>query len=341
MRRSWHTLALALLATAASGCYLDHGVGRGEPEPACDVTPPVIGACGCADDELCVRSCTGERSCVPTPTATRTEGCPPALACCYDRDPCRSVSGSWAGYYDRDGALDCVCFPPDPPPMPPSDTPCGSAICASDEVCVETCTGFAPLCVSVDEPSCRDACECFDEDPCAIDGPSAACVDVVAQSVICACAGPAPSCEDILAGAPGTACDPGFGECMRPIDGVPCCHRVAFCSGGVIQQEVFCDDSCAQGCALIESEGDCAAYGCAWVPPTDACVGEPSEWPEDWVVGPACIPSRGATCMSDDDCCGPDEDCAPERCRGFPYDPCAGEPCDACFALERFCVADG
>lgn len=335
MRRRWHILPLALSAASFAGCYLDHGLDREDPARSCAVAVPVSGACGCAADQLCVRSCSGERSCVPTPTGTRTGGCPPSVSCCYETDPCEAISGSWAGRYDRDGALECACFAPPPPPAPPSDTPCGSAICASDEICVETCSGVAPACVPVGDPPCRDACECFEDDPCRIDGPSAACVDVVARSVVCACAGPPPSCEDYLAGAPITTCDESFGECARPIDGVPCCSRVAFCADGVVQEEIACDDSCAQGCRLIGDERDCAAYGCEWVPPTTACVGEPIEWGDDWVVGPACIGSRGATCETD-------EDCAPAtRCLGFPYDPCAGSACDACFALERFCVADG
>ena len=318
MSRTWHMLALlSVSAFNFGGCFLAHSPG----DPPSD--PPPETPCGCAADELCVEACWGDRRCVPRP-----EG-----PICEASDPCRDLPsyGFCGGVGAVDGILHCAC-PSDPPPLP-TDTPCGAEICAADELCVEACDAESPLCVERGDTFCEGRCDCFAEDPCGRLGPRSVCADVVETEVgdraICACAGPAPTCEDVLRGASAGACDPAaFGECTRPVDGIPCCWRSVFCDAGAVVEAIVCDDSCAQGCSLIEDPGDCRAYGCEHFV-SDACVDEPEP---GWILGPVCIGPRTTRCEDDADCA------SGERCRGFPYDPCAGAPCEACLAVERWCT---
>ena len=142
---------------------------------------------------------------------------------------------------------------------------------------------------------------------------------------------PASACERWLAGDPSSRCDPQtYGECARPIEGVPCCSRASYCDeNGQIVETSICTDDCDQRCERVQRSSDCAAIGCEWFVPS-GCF---EDGGDDLVTTPRCD-GGGAPCMPGDGTCPADQ-----RCLGFPYDPCAGENCDACLGVDYRCAA--
>ncbi|MEM9192872.1 MAG: hypothetical protein AAGF12_27100 [Myxococcota bacterium] len=134
------------------------------------------------------------------------------------------------------------------------------------------------------------------------------------------------TCDAVLDGGMDRTCDEAtFGTCFRAVDGVPCCDRNVFCEGGVVQDIVICDDSCAQTCSRIGDPVDCVAFQCEWF------VGGCGPGPEGSVEGPACVRPRGEACEEPSDCA------TGQQCVNFWVDPCAGSTCGACGAEAFFC----
>ncbi len=81
---------------------------------------------------------------------------------------------------------------------------------------------------------------------------------------------------------------------------------------------------------------DCWQLGdvrsCAWGRCTWFVGGCADETDPSFIYGPQCVPPLDTPCVSNADCT------EHETCLGFWVDPCAGEDCDACGALERYCV---
>ena len=110
-----------------------------------------------------------------------------------------------------------------------------------------------------------------------------------------------------------------------------CCTVHVTCEGtlerATLRREVSCNDSCAQGCDVLDASGCNLDPTCEWL--DDGACGPV---PEGLVAGPACIDRRGAECEDDDDC-------DTGVCNGYWVDPCAGEGCAACGAEEHRCAA--
>jgi hypothetical protein len=96
---------------------------------------------------------------------------------------------------------------------------------------------------------------------------SAACIGFDGGTVQCACMGMPATCDDYFSGATDVARCTWDTPCLRRIDGVPCCTRVAWCEGGGVVEGIDCTDDCDQRCERIGVADDCEAFRCRW---TDA-----------------------------------------------------------------------